>query len=82
MHIVDLSIKRPVTIFMGCLALVLFGLLAYFRLPVSLLPNFSVPVVTIQTVYPGSSPQSIETQITKRIEDKIFSIGELDSVTS
>jgi len=82
MHIVDLSIKRPVAVIMGCMALLIFGLLAYIRLPVSLLPNFSVPVVTIQTVYPGSSPQSIETQITKRIEDKIFSIGELDSVSS
>ena len=82
MHIVDLSIKRPVAVIMGCMALLIFGLLAYFTLPVSLLPNFTVPVVTIQTVYPGSSPLSIETQITKKIEDKISSIGELDSVSS
>ena len=82
MHIVDLSIKKPVAVTMGCLALVIFGLLAYFTLPVSLLPNFSVPVVTIQTIYPGASPQSIETQITKKIEDKIFAIGELDNVSS
>ena len=82
MHIVDLSIKRPVAVIMGCAALALFGLLAFFTLPVSLLPNFSVPVVTVQIVYPGASPQSVETQITKKIEDKIFSIGELDSVTS
>ena len=82
MHIVDLSIKRPVAVTMGCLALVIFGALAYFALPVSLLPNFSVPVVTIQTVYPGASPQSIETQITKKIEDKVFAIGELDNVSS
>ena len=82
MHIVDLSIKRPVAVIMGCVALVIFGLLAYFTLLVSLLPNFSVPVVTIQTVYPGASPLSIETQITKKIEDRIFSIGELESVSS
>jgi len=82
MHIVDLSIKRPVAVLMGCLALIIFGLLAYFRLPVSLLPDVSVPVVTIQVVYPGSSPLSIETQITKKIEDKISSVGELDSISS
>ena len=51
MYIVDLSIKRPVTILMGCLALVIFGLLAYFTLPVSLLPDISVPVVSVQTIY-------------------------------
>ena len=82
MHIVDLSIKRPVTILMGSLALVFFGILAYFNLPVLLLPETAVPVVTIQTVYPGASPLSIETQLTKKIEEQIFSIGELDSITS
>ena len=82
MHIVDLSTKRPVTILMGCLALVIFGILAYFTLPVSLLPDIAVPVVSVQTIYGGASPESIETQITKRIEDQIFSIGELDSITS
>ncbi|GHT77362.1 multidrug ABC transporter [Spirochaetia bacterium] len=82
MHIVDLSIKRPVTVLMGSLALVMFGLLAYVSLPVSLLPETAVPVVSIQTVYPGASPLTIETQLTKRIEDAVFSIGELDSITS
>jgi len=82
MHIVDLSIKRPVTVLMGCLALVVFGLLAYFSLPVLLLPETAVPVVTIQTVYPGASPLSVENQLTKKIEDKVFSLGELDSITS
>jgi HAE1 family hydrophobic/amphiphilic exporter-1 len=67
---------------MGSLALVFFGILAYFNLPVLLLPETAVPVVTIQTVYPGASPLSIETQLTKKIEDQIFSIGELDSITS
>jgi len=82
MHIVDLSIKKPVTVLMGCLALVVFGILAYFSLPVLLLPETAVPVVTIQTVYPGASPLSVETQLTKKIEDQVFSLGELDSITS
>jgi HAE1 family hydrophobic/amphiphilic exporter-1 len=82
MHIVDLSIKRPVTIFMGSLALVVFGILAYFNLPVLLLPETAVPVITIQTVYPGASPLSVENQLTKKIEDQIFSLGELDTITS
>jgi HAE1 family hydrophobic/amphiphilic exporter-1 len=67
---------------MGFLALVVFGILAYFSLPVLLLPETAVPVVTIQTVYPGASPLSVETQLTKKIEDHVFSLGELDSITS
>jgi HAE1 family hydrophobic/amphiphilic exporter-1 len=82
MHIVDLSIKRPVTVLMGSLALILFGLLAYFSLPVSLLPETKLPFVSVQTVYPGASPLTIETQLTKRIEDAVFPIGDLDSITS
>jgi len=82
MHIVDISIKRPVAVLIGSLALLLFGLLAYFTLPVSLMPDISVSVVSVQVVYPGASPLSIETQITKKIEDQIFSIGELDSISS
>jgi len=82
MNIVDLSIKKPVAVTMICLALVLFGLMAYFNLPVSLLPDTSVPVVSVQTVYGGASPLTIETQLTKKIEDQVFSIAELDSVTS
>ena len=82
MNIVDLSIKKPVAVTMICLALVLFGLMAYFNLPVSLLPDTSVPVVSVQTVYGGASPLTIETQLTKKIEDQIFSIADLDTVSS
>jgi HAE1 family hydrophobic/amphiphilic exporter-1 len=46
------------------------------------MPDISVPVVSVQTVYPGASPLTIETQLTKRIEDAVFSIGELDYINS
>ena len=67
---------------MGLLALVLFGLLAYFSIPVSLFPDMSLPYVTVQTVYAGASPQIIETEITKKIEDQVGSISQLDSIRS
>ncbi len=82
MHIVDLSIKRPILILMALLAFFLFGLLSFFTIPISLFPDASIPYVAIQTVYPGASPDIIETQITKKIEDKISSISDLDSITS
>jgi hydrophobic/amphiphilic exporter-1 (mainly G- bacteria), HAE1 family len=82
MNIVDLSIKRPIMISMGLIALVLFGLMSYFSLPQSLFPNISVPYVTVQTTYAGASPEVIETQITKKIEDQVSAISELDTIQS
>jgi HAE1 family hydrophobic/amphiphilic exporter-1 len=82
MDIIDISIKRPVTVIMGFLALVLFGLSSYVSLPVSLLPETRMAVVTVQTVYPGASPQIVESQLTKRLEDRVFAIADVDSLTS
>jgi HAE1 family hydrophobic/amphiphilic exporter-1 len=82
MHIVDLSIKRPVLMLMGIFALVLFGILAYFSISISLFPNITVPYITIQTVYAGASPDVIETQITKKLEDQVASVSQLKSLTS
>ncbi|MDR1575542.1 MAG: efflux RND transporter permease subunit [Treponema sp.] len=82
MNIIDIAIKRPVTVVMGALALAMFGLLAYCSLPVSLLPETKIAVVTVQTVYPGAGPQIVESQLTKRIEDEVFSLADVDSLAS
>jgi len=82
MNFIDLSIKRPVLTIVVLLTLVLFGTLAYFSIPVALFPDIKVPYVTIQTVYPGASPADIETQVTKKIEDQVTAIADLDTVTS
>ncbi|MBN1997954.1 efflux RND transporter permease subunit, partial [candidate division KSB1 bacterium] len=82
MFLSDLSIKRPIMISMVLIALMLFGAIAFFGLNLDLLPDVSVPVVTIQTVYPGGGPQEIENQVTKRIEDAVSSISQIDEMTS
>ncbi len=82
MHIVDLSIKRPVLTLTVIIAFVVFGLLAFTSMPMSLFPDIKAPYVTIQTIYGGASPQVIESQVTKKIEDQISSIADLDTITS
>lgn len=82
MNIVDLSIKRPVMTIMVLAALIIFGVFAYISLPVGLMPEVKSPTVTIQTVYPGASPRIIETQVTKKIEDQVSAIGELEKITA
>ncbi len=82
MSIVDLSIKRPVLITMVLVVFVLFGVLAYFNLPLSLIPDVKLPISTIQVVYPGAGPQVIEGQITNKIEDEMSTISQVDTITS
>jgi hydrophobic/amphiphilic exporter-1 (mainly G- bacteria), HAE1 family len=82
MFLSDLSIKRPIMISMLLIALMLFGGIAYFGLNLSLTPDLSFPIVTVQTVYPGGGPKELETQVTKKIEDAVSSISNIDEMTS
>jgi HAE1 family hydrophobic/amphiphilic exporter-1 len=82
MNIVDISIKRPVTVLMASLAAILFGIMAYFSLPVSLTPETTTAIATVTTVYAGAGPQIVEAQLTKPIEDQVSSIAGADNITS
>ncbi|MCK5147667.1 efflux RND transporter permease subunit [bacterium] len=82
MFLSDLSIKRPVMISMVLLVFVLFGGLAYIGLNLELMPEIKLPMVTVQTIYPGASPKEIETQITKKLEDAVSPIAKIDKVNS
>jgi HAE1 family hydrophobic/amphiphilic exporter-1 len=82
MFLSNLSIKRPVMISMIILAVVLFGLLAFFGIPLNLMPEVKIPYVTIQVVYPGASPFEVETEITKKIEDEVATISGIKTLTS
>ena len=82
MFLSNISIKRPVMISMFLAALLLFGIMAFFALPLNLTPNVEFPFVVIQTVYPGASPDQIESQITDKIEDEISTISNIDYIHS
>ncbi len=82
MNIASLSIKRPVMTTMVMIGLLLFGVLAYLKLPLNLMPDAEIPYITIQTIYAGAAPEQIETLITKKIEDEVSSISLLKSITS
>ena len=81
MIISDLSIKRPIMMTMFLMVLVLFGGIAYFSLNIDMMPDVDIPVVTVQTVYPGAGPQEIETQVTKKIEDAVSTVSQIDAMT-
>ncbi|HNT53024.1 MAG TPA: efflux RND transporter permease subunit, partial [Candidatus Syntrophosphaera sp.] len=82
MFLSDLSIRRPVLVSMGLLVFIVFGLLAWFELPLNLMPDVRLPFVLVQTIYPGAGPGEVETQITKKIEDAIATVSRIDYVQS
>ncbi|MEA1980981.1 MAG: efflux RND transporter permease subunit [candidate division Zixibacteria bacterium] len=82
MFLSDISIKRPIMMSMFLIVFLLFGGIAYLGMPLDLTPDVDIPYVTIQTVYPGSGPKEIETQITKKIEDAVSSVSKIELMTS
>jgi HAE1 family hydrophobic/amphiphilic exporter-1 len=83
MHgLAKLCIKRPVFATMLILALVVSGIFTYFSLGVDRMPKIDAPMVTVTVIDPGASPEEVETEITKRIEDTVNSISGLDEISS
>mgnify|MGYP000229217694 FL=1 len=71
MSIVSTVVKRPVTVAMFTLAVMLFGMVGFSRLSVSLLPDLSYPTLTVRTENPGAAPAEIEQLISKPIEESV-----------
>mgnify|MGYP000218143693 CR=1 FL=1 len=65
MKISELSISRPVLATVMNILIVLIGLIAYLALPVREYPNIDVPVITVETAYPGANAKIMESQVTQ-----------------
>ncbi|NMM47587.1 efflux RND transporter permease subunit [Marinigracilibium pacificum] len=82
MQITKISIKRSTIVTVVFSLLLTFGIGSYMQLGYELLPDISSPVVTVTTVYPGASPDEVETSVTKEIEDAVASLEGLDRIRS
>lgn len=82
MFLAKVSINRPVLTTVGILVFLIFGLIAYFGLNLNLQPDVEIPYVTVQTIYPGAGPKETETLITKRIEDAVSTISQIERIES
>ncbi|MGB8317196.1 MAG: efflux RND transporter permease subunit [Ignavibacteriaceae bacterium] len=82
MFLAKVSINRPVMTTMGILVFLIFGLLAYFTLNLNLQPDVEIPYVTVSTVYPGAGPKEIEVLISKKIEEAVSTISQIERVES
>jgi len=82
MFLSDLSIKQPVLATMMAVSLVTLGIYSYRELNIDMFPDVEIPVLTVQTVYPGASPETVEREVTKRIEEVINTISGLRHIQS
>lgn len=76
------SLRNPVFATMVMLAIVVLGLFAYQRLKVDQFPNIDFPVVVVQTEYPGASPEIVETEVSKKVEEAVNSIAGINALAS
>lgn len=78
----DISIKRPVFITMIMLAFVVLGGFAFRRLSVDEFPNVDLPVATVTTAWPGAGPESVESDITKKVEEALNTVAGVKQISS
>src|SRR5512133_3943134 len=82
MFLSDLSIKQPVLATMLAVSLVTLGIFSYQRLAIDQFPAVEIPVLTVQTIYPGASPETVEREVTKRIEEALNTISGVRHISS
>ena len=82
MWFTQVSLKNPVFATMVMLAIVVLGLFSYQRLKVDQFPNIDFPVVVVTVDYPGASPEIVESEVTKKIEEGVNSIAGINALTS
>jgi len=82
MWLTRISVKYPVFTIMMMLSLMVLGLASWQRMSVEEFPDVDFPFVVVHTTYPGASPETIESEITKKMEDQINTISGLKQVIS
>ena len=82
MKITSFSIKRPVTIFMAIITILMFGVVSFFKLNVDMLPSFNLPMLMVVTSYPGAGPSEIESIITDPFESILLTTTNIENINS
>jgi HAE1 family hydrophobic/amphiphilic exporter-1 len=82
MNISDIAIRRPVFTTMVTVSIVALGYLAFQRLDIDLYPDVTLPLVSVTVSYPGASPEDVERQVIKPLEEAVVALNHIDYVQS
>ena len=80
--LVDLAVRRRVSVVMAALAVTAFGVVGYQRLSVELFPDITYPSLTVQTDFPDTAPQEVETLVSRPVEEAVGVLRGLKTVRS
>ena len=75
-------VRRPVAVIMVVCLVVVFGLVSYERLALTLMPDISYPTITVRTEYPGAAPEEVETVVSRRMEQALGVVNHLERISS
>jgi len=79
---IAVAVRRPVTVMMGAVTLLMFGLISLGGLSVNLLPDLSYPTLTVRTELQGAAPAEIETLLSRPIEESVGTVNNVRSIDS
>ena len=82
MNLTKLVLKRPVSMVMIILALIVFGFSAITGAPLELMPEMEMPVLLVMTIYPGAGPQEVEDLVTSQLESSVSTLNGIKTIQS
>lgn len=77
-----LSVKKPMTIFVAVIVVIVLGIVSVLKMTPDLLPNMDFPYAIIITTYPGQTPETVESVVTKPLEQSLSTIDGVKTITS
>ncbi|MBR4579189.1 MAG: efflux RND transporter permease subunit [Oscillospiraceae bacterium] len=76
------SVKKPYTVFVAVVAVLIFGIISYLRMVPDLLPNMDYPYIVVVTTYPGAVPEEVESAVTRPLEQSLATINNVKTIQS
>ncbi|MCH5257549.1 MAG: efflux RND transporter permease subunit [Lachnospiraceae bacterium] len=76
------SVKKPYTVLVGVILVIVLGVVSFTRMSTDLLPSISLPYVIVMTTYPGASPETVEMVVTKPVEASMATVSNIEQISS
>ncbi len=76
------SVKKPYTVLVGVILVIVLGVVSFTKMTADLMPNISLPYVIVMTTYPGASPETVEMVVTQPVEASMATVSNIESVSS
>lgn len=76
------SVKKPYTVVVGVVLIIILGVVTFMNMTVDLLPNMNMPYAIVMTSYPGASPEEVETVVTKPVEQAMATVSNINAIQS